>query len=91
MKNVKTIVGINLLVILVWSILIRTWVTGGNIHSVSILEASAYAVCLHVVACMAIAGIAFLLKKHEVAKTWLLSAGVVQLVGFSACLGNAFL
>lgn len=79
------------MIILVWSIIIRTWVTGGNIHAVSILEASAYAVCLHVVVCLVVAGIAFLLKKHEVAKIWLLTAGVVQLVGFSACLGNAML
>lgn len=91
MKNLSVVAGVNLAIVFVWSIIIRTEVTGGNIHSVSILGASAYAVCLHVLACLVVSVIAFLLKKHEVAKTWLLSAGIVQLVGFSACLGNAFL
>ena len=93
MKNVKTIVGINLLVILAYSILLRISVNNGHnpVASFGILLGSAISVGVHVLVCLVIATITFSKEDGQLGKAWLLSSGIVLLVGFSACLGNAML
>ncbi|HMI61492.1 MAG TPA: hypothetical protein VK518_11295 [Puia sp.] len=52
---------------------------------------SAVAVGMHVLICLVAAGGSYSNKKKDLGKAWLLSAGIVLLVGFSTCLGNASL
>jgi len=93
MKSLKRIAGINLLVILVYSVLIRIMSMGGghNEEGLAVMILSAFAVGIHVITCLIASGVSYSDKKKEVGKAWLLSAGIVLLVGFSTCLGNAAL
>ncbi|MGE3799818.1 MAG: hypothetical protein AB7H80_02245 [Candidatus Kapaibacterium sp.] len=50
-----------------------------------------FAIGLHLLANLILASIFHVKKKEEKAKLYILSAGVVLLVGFSACLGEATL
>jgi hypothetical protein len=93
MKYLNKIAGYNLLAILVYSILIRA-VSGGGSHNdqnLGILLFSAIAVGIHVLACLLMAAFTYSGEDKQLGKAWLLSAGIVLVVGFSACLGNAAL
>lgn len=50
---------------------------------------SAFVIGLHVVICLIGAAKYYSDKKKDLGKAWLLTAGIVLLVGFSTCLGNA--
>lgn len=91
MNSLKTIAGINLVIILVYSALIRLASGTGNGAGMSIVILSAYAVGIHVMTCFLIAAAGYLDKKKEMGRAWLLSAGIVLVIGFSVCLGNASL
>jgi hypothetical protein len=92
MKSLKKIAGINLLILFAYSVLIRIFSSGGGQGaSMSILIMSAFAVGLHVLICLIITVIEYGNKAKELGKAWLLSSGIVLLVGFSTCLGNASL
>ncbi len=92
MKHLKTIVGINLVIILVYSVLIRIAAGGGtgNDKNLGILFFSAFVIAIHVITCLIITGVMYS-KSNDLGKAWLLSSGIVLLVGFSSCLGNASL
>jgi hypothetical protein len=91
MKSLARIAGINLLVLLGYSILIRLLNGGGghNDGAMGILLMSAFAVGLHVVICLIVTAVEYGNKAKELGRAWLLSSGVVLVVGFSTCLGNA--
>ena len=91
MNLLKKIAGFNLLAILVYSIIIRLLNYGPkhNDASLGILILSAFAVGLHVLICALISFFEFSSKRREKGRAWILSAGIVLLVGFSVCLGNA--
>jgi len=91
MNSLKRIAGINLVIILVYSALIRLASGTGNGASMSIAIMSAYAVGIHVLICLVITTFGFLDKNKDMGKAWLLSAGIVLVIGFSVCLGNASL
>ena len=92
MKALKTIAGINILVILAYSALIRLLsVKEGRVDGLGMMILSAFAVGGHVLICLLVAGVYYSDKKKDLGKAWLLSAGIVLLVGFSTCLGNASL
>ena len=93
MKSLLKIAGINLLVLLAYSIVIRLVYVGDGKHdaSMGILIMSAFAVGIHVLACLIVTGAEFANKSKETGRAWLLSSGIVLLVGFSTCLGNASL
>lgn len=93
MKYLNKIAGYNLLAILVYSILIRA-VSGGGNHSeqdLGILLFSAIAVGIHVLVCLLMSAFTYSGEDKALGKAWLLTSGIVLLVGFSACLGNAAL
>jgi threonine/homoserine/homoserine lactone efflux protein len=92
MKPLKKIAGINLAVLFAYSILIRV-VSSGDEHgaSMAILITSAFAVGIHVLICLVVTAIEFGNKDKGLGRAWLLSSGIVLLVGFSTCLGNASL
>ena len=91
MKLFKRIAGWNLLAILVYSLLIRIISSGTDRNSagMAIAVLSAFAVGLHVLICVIITIGEFVSGRPVNGKAWLLSSGLVLLVGFSACLGNA--
>jgi hypothetical protein len=91
MNSLKTVAGINLVIILVYSALIRLSTGTGNNPGLGIAIMSAYAIVLHVLVCLVVAGAAYLNKSKDMSKSWLLSAGIVLVIGFSVCLGNASL
>lgn len=93
MKSLKKVAGINLLVLLAYSIIIRVLSSGGGAQGAAagILIMSAFAVGIHVFICLIVTGIEYTNKSKESGRAWLLSSGIVLLVGFSTCLGNASL
>ena len=92
MNSLKKIVGINLAVLLAYSILIRVSSRGGGQDvGMGILIMSAFAVGFHVIICLIVMAMHFANRDKTLGRAWLLSSGIVLLVGFSTCLGNASL
>jgi hypothetical protein len=92
MKPLTKIAGINLAVMFAYSAIIRWQSMGeGNNASLSIMIFSAFAVGLHVLICAVVSGSLYGEKNKALRKAWLLSMGIVLLIGFSTCLGNASL
>jgi len=90
MKPINKIAGINLAVLLIYSLLIRLANRGNaNDGALGIMIMSAFVIGFHVVICLIVAAVTYGGKHGESAKAWLLSSGIVLLVGFSTCLGNA--
>ena len=92
MKDIKKIAGINLAVLLAYSAIIRLINGGGGTHGdegLGILIMSAVAIALHVLVNLAMMVGCFATHEKELGWSWLLSAGLVLLVGFSTCWGNA--
>jgi hypothetical protein len=90
MKPLKKIAGINLAVLFTYSVLIHAFNRGGGQGAATgILIMSAFAVGLHVLICLIVTLIEYGNKAKELGRAWLLSSGIVLLVGFSTCLGNA--
>jgi hypothetical protein len=92
MKLFAKIAGINLIILLVYSLLIRLANSGGsyNNRSMSIAVLSAFAVAAHVGVCLIAMIVAFASNKHPAGRAWLGTAGAVLVIGFSVCLGNAY-
>jgi hypothetical protein len=87
MKDIRKIVGINLLVMLVYMILINVTSLGQE-RQLAVLVFSAFAVGIHV-AISILVSVIFFIQKNPRAKAFLLSAGIVLVIGFSSCLGSA--
>jgi len=87
MKKIIPIAGINLLVLLVYSLLIH-FNANGSERGLSIMIESAFVIGLHVFLSLGI-GLANYSNNKSFGKAWLLSSGIVLLVGFSTCLGSA--
>lgn len=91
MKPLTKIAGINLLILLTYSALIRLVNGRGEGQAMGILMMSAFAVGLHVFICAVIGATFYGEKNKELRRAWFLSMGIVLLIGFSTCLGNASL
>lgn len=91
MKSLKTVAGINLVLILVYSALIRLANGTADKASLGIMIMSAFAIGIHVLICLVVAGVGYLNNTKEMGRAWLLSAGIVLVIGFSVCMGNASL
>lgn len=93
MNNAGKISGYNMVAIVVYSIIIRIIAgnDGHNNSSLGIAGLSAVAVSLHVLLCLALSLYNYTSVDKALGKAWLLSAGIVLLVGYSVCLGNAML
>ena len=95
MKEFGKIVGINMAVLVAYSLLIRiiAYSDRGNSNDrvTSILLYSVFAVGVHVAACLLVMIISFATGKNDNGRAWLATTGAVLLVGFSVCLGNAAL
>lgn len=89
MSDIKKNVGINLFVMLAYMILINITSVGRE-RELAVLVFSALAVGVHVAISILVA-IIFFIQKNPRAKAFLLSAVLVLLIGFSACLGSTAL
>jgi hypothetical protein len=94
MKDFQKIAAVNLIILVLYSIIIRV-VTGGpgtgNDAGLGILVLSAIVIILHVFVNLVIMVVYYAQKNNELGKAWLFCSGLVLLVGFSTCLGNAML
>ena len=91
MRPLYKIAGINLLILLIYSVVIRFAVGRSGDGSLGIMIFSAIAVGIHVFICLIVAAIMNIGKNSGLGKAWLLSSGLVLLIGFSVCLGNTAL
>jgi predicted transporter len=93
MKKFGKIVGINLIGLIVYSLVIRIAARyeSSQGRSDEILLDSAIAVGIHVIICLLVSLGTFASRDNENGRNWLGTAGVVLVVGFSVCLGNAAL
>ncbi len=91
MKSLGRIALVNILVILAYSAIIRLMAGRGSEAGIGIAMLSAFAVGIHVVLCMIVAAVYYSGNENNLGKAWILGAGIVLLVGFSTCLGNAAL
>jgi hypothetical protein len=93
-KQLKKIVGINLVILLVYTILIQVWeISGEGIDHAGLatLIFMMIAIGAQVAINLIISVIYFLKNNSDLGKAFLLSTIVVLLVGFSSCWGSAML
>jgi mannose/fructose/N-acetylgalactosamine-specific phosphotransferase system component IID len=90
MKQFKRIAGINLLVLLGYSLFIRLINSPGQ-HGLQIVIESAFVVGLHVLVALIFTAVEYSNRRTEHGRAWAWSAGIILLVGFSTCLGNGAL
>jgi hypothetical protein len=93
MKKFGKVVGRNLITLVTYSLVIRLIcvISIGKDPRTQILFLSAIAVSVHVISCLITSLAAFGSRDNETGRVWLGTTGVVLLVGFSVCLGNASL
>lgn len=88
MKSVSKITGVNLAIMLVYSLLIRFNNTG-NDKALGILIFSAFVITIHVIILLVICAVLYGSGQKEQGRAFLLSSGLVLLIGFSSCWANA--
>ncbi len=90
MSQLKKILGINLLILLSYTLFIHATASNGG-EGIDILLELMLAVGLQVVINFIVSMIHFWTKNDSLGKAFLLSTGLVLVIGFSTCLGSAFL
>lgn len=88
MKSVSKITGVNLAIMLIYSLLIRLNSTG-NDKALGILIFSAFVITVHVLILLIICAVFYAGGQKEQGRAFLLSSGLVLLIGFSSCWANA--
>ena len=92
MSQLKKILGINILILLGYTLLIHATASkGGKGEGIDVLLELMLAVGLHVGINFIVSMIHFWTKNDSLGKAFLLSTGLVLVIGFSTCLGSAFL
>lgn len=88
MKNFARLAGINIGVVVIYSLLIRLLITDRNSSNagLDVELASATAVGIHVAICAVVTIVSFCINSAS-GQNWLATTGLVLLVGFSVCLG----
>jgi hypothetical protein len=87
MNKLGKVPGINLLILLFYMVWIYCVNKGTSEAALGILLLSAFAITAHVILNLVIAFVYFVKRDKEKGKAFLLSAGIVLVVGFSSCLG----
>jgi hypothetical protein len=90
MDKIKTIVGINLIILVLYTVFINVTSTGTSERDLEIMVFTMLFVGAHVAVNVLVALVMFF-KKDVDAKYFLLSALVVGVVGFSACWGSVMI
>ncbi len=88
MKKVKEIVSINLLILLIYTLLTNFLSPDQEYRDLGVMFILMVAIAVQVVFNLIISGVMFYKSNKPLGKTFLLGAGVVLLVGFSACIGT---
>lgn len=89
MNETKKVVGINLFIILVYSIIIRSLAGNGSEKGLEIAVDTAVIITVQVFLNIMLWLILSFMRKDKLAKVFLISSGIVLLVGFSSCWVNA--
>jgi hypothetical protein len=88
-KIIGIVCGINLLLVLIYTILLMAVVPGQDKEGLAFLFLMAFTVGLHAALCL-IAGIVFfIIGKGDIGAAFLLAMLAVGIIGFSACFGGA--
>jgi hypothetical protein len=90
MNSIKKVAGINLLILIVYTLLINlvSNTSSGGEAGLGVAILMMVAVALHVGVLMLAMLIFFISKKNVEGRTFLLSALIILVIGFSACLGS---
>ncbi len=88
MSNLKLIPGINLLVLLLYTVFINITSTGSE-RSLGVAVSMAFCITAQVAINLMASLIKFSTHEPALGRSYLLSAGIVLLIGFSACFGTA--
>lgn len=88
MSSTSKITGINLAILLFYSLFIR-FNSRGSEGALSILIFSAFAIAAHVFILLIICAILYAGGQKDKGRAFLLSSGLVLLIGFSSCWANA--
>jgi len=88
MSQLKKILGINVLILLGYTLLIHATASNGG-EGIDILLELMLAVGLQVVINFIVSMIHFWTKNDSLGKAFLLSTGLVLVIGFSTCLGSS--
>lgn len=89
MNSIKKVAGINLLILLAYTLLCNLVSnSNGNEKGLEVAILMMVAVILHVGVLLLAMLIFFINKKNVEGRTFLLSALIVLVIGFSACLGS---
>lgn len=94
MEQLKKIVGINLGIMLIYTLVLQAWAQlSGEVEymSLGVLIFSMYIIAAQVAINLVIAIGYFIKNNNDMGKAFLLSTLIVLLVGFSSCWGNAVL
>ena len=90
MNETKKVVGINLLIMLLYNIIVHlAYMKDRSEGGLSILLTLVFVVGIHVVINLILAAIYSGPKYNKLSKAFLISSGIVLLVGFSSCWANA--
>ncbi len=89
MADIKKIAGINLAILLLYMVLINV-TSNGYERQLAVLVLAAFAIGIQVVLNFLIAIVLFIKKRPE-ARSFLLSAVLVLVIGFSSCFGSAMI
>lgn len=88
MKNFRLILLVNLLILVACNVILQVETWGDTYARTYITLGLAIYLFCHIVLLLLIAGIQFARKKRESGKAFLNTAGLILLIGFSACLGQ---
>lgn len=88
MSQLKKILGFNVLILLGYTLLIHATASNGG-EGIDVLLELMLAVGLQVVINFIVSMIHFWTKNDSLGKAFLLSTGLVLVIGFSTCLGSA--
>lgn len=88
MNSVSKVTGINLAILLVYSLIIR-FSSAGSEKALGILIVSAMVITAHVFIMLIICAILYAGGQKDKGRAFLLSSGLVLLIGFSSCWANA--
>lgn len=94
MEQIKKIIGINLIILLAYTIIIQLMAqlqSDPSHKGLIILIITLYALIAHIGINVLISIIYFFKDGSDKGKAFMLSSLVILLVGFSSCWGNAFL
>ena len=86
MNSIKSIAGINLIILVVYTILVRL-ANPGSGGMLSVLIISAVIISMHVLVLLGYAIFNYRDKEKQLGKAYLLTSGLILLVGFSTCWG----